>query len=233
MRRRLTGLLYALALPAWAGALEERLAACQETFSDCREDCTTSYGSSFKLREQLGRCLDTCTRRKDECRGRHLELDQAQIDEDSFERKRPGQELANDPGRREVPAAPAPRRKASRMQPEAEPAPEAESAPAPAPEPAEPQQPEADTEEQAPRREEREERSERSRSSERAPAREETPAPPPPRAPARAAEPTAAAEEEAPPAAAPKPAEETDPSREGAKKLMKRGIEEWDPNAEE
>ena len=30
-------------------------AACQEGFSDCREDCTTSYGSSFKLREQLGR----------------------------------------------------------------------------------------------------------------------------------------------------------------------------------
>jgi hypothetical protein len=204
-----------LAAPSWAGALEDRLAACQEGFSDCREDCTTAYGSSFKLREQLGRCLNKCTRKKDDCRGRHIELDQAQIDEDSFERKRPGQELASEPERREVPAAPAPRRKPPRVEPQPERAGESE---------AEAAAPEAAPRQDGPARDEQAEPpAERTRA-------EAAPAPATP--PARAAK-ARPAQEEAAPAAAGEAAEEQDPSREGAKKLMKRGIEEWDPNAEQ
>jgi len=56
-----------------------------------------------------------------------------------------------------------------------------------------------------------------------------SPAPPPARA-AKAAKP---AQEDAKPAASTQSPAELDPAREGAKKLMKRGIEEWDPNAEQ
>jgi hypothetical protein len=219
MVRVLTALLFTLAVPAWAGALEERLAACQEGFADCREDCTTSYGSSFKLREQLGRCLGKCTRRKDECRGRHLELDQAQIDEDGYERKRPGQELAGEPSRREVPAAPPPRRAAPKTEPR--PPPAEENGPAASEEP--------DAAEAPPQRAPQAERTHQAAEGARTEARPAA-SPRPAAAPAQA---TATEEEEAAPHATPPSApSEDDAAREGARKLMQKGAEDWDPDAD-
>ena len=215
MRRLLACLLLSVAAPAGAGALEERLAECQEANADCREDCTTSYGSSFKLREKLGLCLNKCTKRNDDCRGRHLELDQAGIDEDNFDRKRPDDE-ATRPQRRsaDVPSVPRQHPRGERPQGAA---------------------PQEDLGEQVSDEEDpaqgptRTVKPEPARPARSEPARDE-PSPPPQQRAARPAPPAPAAEENAEQPAA--GAADDEAAREGAKRLMKKGIEEWDPNAE-
>ena len=237
MRRLLAFFVLAAAVPSGAATLEERLAECQEANADCKEDCTTSYGSSFKLREKLGLCLNKCAKRNNDCRGRHEELDQAGIDEDSYDRKRPVDE-AMQPRKRTADVPSVPRQRPRTREEEADAPPEvtqgddARQAQEDGEQSAAEQPPARETpaaERHTTRRAEPEvPRAEPERA---APTREERPAPPPPspsRTAARKVEPASEDEgQDAPP-----PREDEDASREGAKKLMKKGIEEWDPSGE-
>ncbi|MEN9799283.1 MAG: hypothetical protein RL653_2979 [Pseudomonadota bacterium] len=220
---RLFALLFlAAASSAGAGTLEERLDECREAHADCKEDCTTSYGTQSKLREKLGLCLNKCTRRNDDCRGRHVELDQAGIDEDTFDRKRPVDEATLPRKRAPADVPSVPRRRSE--QAEAPARGDAEDA-SPAPSPSDgdkepPARTQAREERPAARPEPvREERASSGPSSPPGPTAERS---------SPEADPEGAAQEGA---SAPKQ-EDEDAARAGAKKLMKKGIEEWDPSGE-
>lgn len=47
---------------------------CHRDDETCRENCTIEFGASFRQREKLGRCLQTCERRQDTCTRRWREL---------------------------------------------------------------------------------------------------------------------------------------------------------------
>lgn len=220
----------AAATSAGAATLEERLAECQEAHSDCKEDCTTSYGTGFKLREKLGVCLNKCTRRNTECRGRHVELDQAGIDEDSFDRKRPVDEATLSRKRAPADAPSIPRRRSEReLSPPRAEADEEEAAAsaeedAPAAQP--PSRGERPTARSTP------DRADTARSAPAREARASTGAPAPSRASDERAVPPSEPEEASQDGVAPVQPAEEDAARSGAKKLMEKGIEEWDPSGE-
>jgi hypothetical protein len=229
MGRLLSLLFVAAATSAGAATLEERLAECQEAHADCKEDCTTSYGSSFKLRDKLGLCLNKCTKRNNECRGRHEELDQAGIDEDSFDRKRPEDE-ATLPRKRTADVPSIPRRRSERESAPTRPEPDEEPRAAA-------DEPPSRAERPTPRGEADSDRTEPARptAARAEPARKERePAAPPPSSETTAARPQPASKPDdgAQDEQAPASAEDEDAARAGAKKLMKKGIEEWDPSGE-
>lgn len=80
MERRLCVLVIALlSFAAWGGD-SPQLAKCAEDFDDCKENCSIDYGTSFKLRAQLGKCMKKCGKKNNSCRSRTLELEQANIE---------------------------------------------------------------------------------------------------------------------------------------------------------
>lgn len=98
MERWFCSLLVVMGMAAFAAPPSSKLAQCNDQLADCRENCTIDYGTSFKLRSKLNRCVKKCVKKVKSCRSRTIELEQAGItlpEDEAAEKKKAARQQAS------------------------------------------------------------------------------------------------------------------------------------------
>lgn len=119
---------------AWATDASARLAECNDELAECKETCTIDYGTSFKLRKRLTRCVTVCAKKHKTCRARTVELQQVGIEELELPQEESAPKPPEEPAKPATAAAPdeaddeaVPAERAAQAQPrQPEPAPQVE-----------------------------------------------------------------------------------------------------------
>lgn len=83
--------------PALAFGQVETTAQCNDTFEDCKEDCTMEFGTSLNTREEFGRCMGKCTRTSNECKERYFDVTSNHLDGEALTKKRAKDPAAVEP----------------------------------------------------------------------------------------------------------------------------------------
>lgn len=78
----LGALILFLSVGAWAQEARKipKAVACNNDDETCRESCTIEFGSSFRTRARLGKCLEACRARHHRCTEQWTELHRNNLD---------------------------------------------------------------------------------------------------------------------------------------------------------
>src|SRR5688572_4681239 len=128
---RATAFALLVAMPVVAG--DRKIpppTACNDEYAECKDSCSVEFGTSYKVRDKLKKCVGKCQTTHTDCRDRWFELQSAGIDptEGVAKKKDDGPTRFSDLEEKPPEPAEPPKRTATRV---ADPEPEPEPAPAP------------------------------------------------------------------------------------------------------